>query len=239
MDNTDTTTPEMNETNAEGSTAPETNDGAAAVVSGREVKYFFKKEKIRDENGEAIGEGRKHPDVKVTLPFPTFEEIVDLATTNEKVRKLIVEAIDEVIISGGRGQINSFLEATPDGTFKPEMFDLSKLTLEYLSTIDKKSRGLWSPADEDVKAYCEDYKTVMTQTVGYDPKKVGTHIKALEKGLLKIKADKAILAKIKELLTIYAANTEGLEELQQTHDWFIARIDRWLKVEEKLTAEAF
>lgn len=238
MDNTDTTTPEMNETSSASET-PDTNDTAAAVVAGREVKYFFKKEKLKDENGETVGEGRKHPDVKVTLPFPTFEEIVELATANEKVRKLIVEAIDEVIISGGRGQINAYLEANPEGTFKPEMFDLSKLTLAYLSTIDKKARGLWSPSDDDIKAFVEDYKIVMVQTVGYDPKKVGTHCKAFEKGLLKIKADKAILAKIKELLVIYAANTEGLEELQQTYDWFVARIERWLKVEEKMTADAF
>lgn len=234
---------EANQTNSPenfADAAGATDAAAPVVVPGKEFKWFFKAENLKDENGEPTGvKGRKHPDVVATLPVPSFEEAVEKALANEKVKKLFTELIEDLIFQGGRSQINAFLEANPEGTFTASNFNLDKLTIEFLSTIDKKSRGLWSPDAEDMKAFIEDYKTTMTTTVGYDAKKVGIHCKNFEKGLLKIKGDKAILTKLKDIMVLYAANSTNMEENQPTYDWLQARIERWLKVEEKVTVDAF
>lgn len=209
------------------------------VVNGSEFKYFFKKTKLKDDSGNVVGEGRKHPDVVATFPVPTTEEIVSMIASGGPASKLIVDAIYDTIFQAGRQQIYNFLESNPDGTFTANDFDLSKLTLEQIALIPKKERGAWAPSEEDLKDFNEDYKETMVTLVGYDPKKVGTHCKNFEKGLVKIKADKAILAKVKELLVVYAANTQNMEEFQQTYDWFVARIDKWSKLEEKVTVDAF
>ena len=77
---------------------------------------------------------------------------------------MLMDAVEDVIFSAGRQQINSYLENNPDGTFTNEMFDLSKLTLEAIALIPKKERGAWAPGKEDLDAFCEDYKA------GYGPR---------------------------------------------------------------------
>ena len=211
----------------------------AETVNAKEFKYFFKTTKLTDETGAPIGEGRKHPDVVVSLPVPDTEQVIQLLAQEGPVRKMLMDAVEDVIFSAGRQQINSYLENNPDGTFTNEMFDLSKLTLEAIALIPKKERGAWAPGKEDLDAFCEDYKQVMVHDIGYDAKRVGTHCNNFSKGLIKIKNDKPILAKVKELLLTWAAKSPNIDEHQQTYDWFVARIEKWLKAEEKLTVEAF
>lgn len=211
----------------------------AETVNAKEFKYFFKTEKLKDEEGNKIGDGRKHPDVVASLPVPTVEEVIQMLAQEGPVRKLIMDSLEDTVFAAGRQQINSYLENTPDGTFTAQMFDLSKLTLEQIALIPKKERGAWAPDKEDLDNFCEDYKQVMVHDIGYDAKKVGTHCNNFSKGLIKIKNDKPILAKVKELLLTWAAKSPNIDEHQQTYDWFVARIDKWLKAEEKLTVEAF
>lgn len=215
------------------------NDEPAAVVNGKEFKYFFKTEKLVDADGNEVGEGRKHPDVKAVLPVPTAEEVVQMLATGGPAAQLIMDSIQDTIFLAGRAQINAWREQNPEGTFTATNFDLEKLTLTAIALTPKKERGGWTPSEEELKAFIADYTNVMVHQIGYDPKKVGTHCKNFEKGLVKIKSEKPILAKVKELLTMWASKSEAIDEHSQTFDWFNARIDRWMKAEEKNTAEAF
>lgn len=215
------------------------NTTSQEVVNGREFKYFFKTEKMVDAEGNEIGEGRKHPDVKAVLPVPTAEEVVQMIAAGGPAAQLIMDSIYDTIFLAGRAQINAWREQNPEGTFTATNFDLDKLTLTAIALTPKKERGGWSPSEEDLKAFIEDYKNTMVSRVGYDPKKVGNHCKNFEKGLTKIRTEKPILAKVKELLTMWAAHSEAVDEHSQTFDWFNARIDRWMKAEEKNTADAF
>lgn len=215
------------------------NTVAAPVLNGKEFKYFFKTETLKDEEGNDMGKGRKHPDVSAVLPVPSVEELIQELSQEGPVRTLILDSVYDTIFLAGKLQINEWREKNPEGTFTPTLFDLSKLTLRAIALTPKKERGGWAPSEQDVKDFVEDYKHVMVHVVGYDPKKVGTHCKNFEKGLTKIKGDKPILAKVKELLTMWAARTESIDENQQTYEWYVARIERWLKAEEKNTVEAF
>jgi hypothetical protein len=209
------------------------------VVSGKEFKMHFKTETLKDEDGNEVGKGRKHPDVSFVAPVPSAEDVIAELSQDGPVRSLLLDSIYDIIATAAKNQVNEWREKNPEGTFTPTLFDLSKLTLRAIALTPKKERGGWAPSEQDLKDFVEDYRHTMLTLVGYDPKKVGTHCKNFEKGLIKIKNEKPILAKLKEILTIWAARTETMEDSAQTYDWFIARIDRWLKAEEKNTVDAF
>lgn len=211
----------------------------STIANGKKFKYFFKTEKLTDADGNEVGEARKHPDVEVVLPVPTKEDLINYLQTDEAVSQLLLDAATDLIFLAGRSQINDWRDSNPEKTFTATQFDLDKLNLRAIALTPKKSRGGWSPDGEDIKTFIEDYKNVMVNAVGYDPKKVGVHCKNFEKGLVKIKNDKPILAKIKELLVLWASKTEAIDENTQIYDWYVARIDKWMKAEEKMTADAF
>lgn len=210
-----------------------------AELNSRQNKYFFKTKEMVDEEGKPTGETFRHPDVIAVFPVPTTDELIQLLQSDEAVNKLIHDWIFDGIVAQGKQQILDWLANNPGKIFTPTEFDLSKLTLQYIASIPPSQRGAWAPDESELKSFCADYKRVMLGAVGYDPQKVAHHVKNLEKGLTKIKGDKAILRRMQELLMLYAANSEQLEEQQQTYEWFLNRIDKWLKVEEKPTIDAF
>lgn len=213
---------------------------AATPVTGMEVKYFFKTEKLKDAEGSEVGDGRKHPDVIAVLPKPTADEVAEILTGPDSATKvLVMDAIENIIFLAGRSQINEWREKNAEGTFTANNFDLDKLTLQAISMLPKKSRGGYAPSDDELKAFCEDYKAVMLHKVGYDAKKVGTHVKNLAQGLVKVKTEKKILEILRNLLDQWAANTEAMDDHQQVFEWLSERIAKWLKVEEKDVADAF
>lgn len=220
-------------------------DGDAAVdpvkppIIGKEFVYFFKTDVLRDSDGKAIGKGRKHPDVKAILPVPvTLEEVIERAQKEPKIVQLVLDALNDQIFLAGRAQINAWREDNPEGDFTPALFDLNKLSLEYIATLDRKSRGAYAPSDDELKSFAEDYSDVMINTVQYDTKKVATHVDLFKKGCIKIKTNKVALGKLRDVMAIYASRTENMEEQEQVYEWLTARIERWIKAEEKDYSEA-
>jgi len=229
--------------------------GAPTVVNGREFSYFFKTEKVRDENNNIIGDGRKHPNVVAVLPVVQVGDIIDKLsylgemetledgktqrpTSRAKTAALILETVQDLHYQAGRSQINDFLEKNPAGTFTATNFDLSKLTLEYVASQDRASRGVWSPSEEDMKSFNEDYTMIFVQEVQYDPKRVKVHCEQFSKGYAKIRNDKIALGKMQEFLTVWAGKTQNMEQNFQTYEWLLARSNKYLKADDRNFADA-
>jgi hypothetical protein len=222
----------------------------ANTLIGKEMKYFFKTEKIKDADGKVIGDGRKHPDVVAVLPVPTVEDVINFVshlnetgadgkkTAAAKVADLILEALQDVVFQAGRSQINDFLEKNPEGTFTATNFDLSKLSLEYIASLERGQRGAWAPSDEDLKLFNEDYTNVFVHQVNYDPKKVKVHCDQFDRAFSKIKSDKVALGKMQDFLTIWASKTSNMDTLLQTYEYLVGKIHKFLKAEEKNFADA-
>lgn len=225
------------------------------IANGKKFSYFFKTEKIKDADGNSIGDGRKHPTVEAVLPVPQAGDIIealsyvgeteksadgrtDVPTKAAKVAALILETVQDLIYQAGRGQINDFLEKDPKATFTATNFDLSKLTLETVALMDRGSRGAWAPSEEDLKSFCEDYTNIMVQEVQYEAKRVKVHCDQFTKGFVKIKNDKVALGKMQEFLVGYASRTQNMEGNTQTYEWLDARLKRYIAAEEKNFADA-
>lgn len=218
------------------------NNGTTTTttVKGTELSYFFKTPILKDDDGKEIGKGEKHPDVKVIVPMPSISDVIEFlaaqdGTREAKVRDLIMDQIKDAIFLAGRKQINEWLEANPGKQFQATNMDISKLDLQTIAETPKGQRGAWAPSDEDFKDFNEVYTDILVHKTQYDPKKTKTHTDHWKQGMVKVKTNKPVLAKLKDFLTVFAANAseEEMEENKQTYEWLVARADRYLKAEEK------
>lgn len=241
------------------------SDGAESAPTtfvGKEFKFGFKTPEIvvRDEDGKEISrsKGEAHPAVKAVLPVPTVEELQvylsqlgktqtvgdrEVPTIESKVAALIVEAVQDMIFQAGRAQINEFLEKNqdkPEARFTATDFDLSRLSLEYIASLERAQRGAWAPSEQDLEAFCTEYTNVFVHEVQYDPKKVKVHCDQYKKGFIKIKADKVALGKMAEFLTIWAskASEAAASDHEATYNWLANRIKKYQAAEEKNYADA-
>lgn len=235
---------------------------APTAFTGKEFKFGFKTPEIvvRDEDGKEISrsKGEAHPAVKAVLPVPTVEELQvylsqlgqtqmqgdkEVPTVASKVAALILEAVQDLVYQAARAQINEFLDKNaekPEARFTATDFDLSRLSLEYIASLERAQRGAWAPTDADLEAFCTEYTNVFVHEVQYDPKKVKVHCDQYKKGFAKIKADKVALGKMAEFLTIWAskASEAAAADHEATYNWLANRIKKYQAAEEKNYADA-
>lgn len=211
----------------------------AGTQTSQEFSFFFRTDKVRDDEGKVIGTGRKHPDVKAVLPVPTYAELGAMLAAGGKEAALIFESVVAMIDQAARNQINEFRESKGlEANFTPTDFDISKLTLTAIAYTPKAERGGPAISDEDWTAFLEDYTHVMTKTVGYDAGKVKLHVMHLKVQLRRVKNDKASVQKLLDLLNVWAAHSESLEDHQACFESLTNKANRYLKAEDKNTADA-
>lgn len=222
-----------------------TTEAAAAPVipvgqaTSQPFSFFFRTDKVRDDEGKVIGTGRKHPDVKAVLPIPTYAELIAYLQKGEKEAELMLDAVIAEIDRAARVQINDFRETQGlDKNFTATNFDLSKLSLTAIASMPKGERAGAAFSEEDVTAFLEDYQHVMVNVVGYEDKKVKLAIMHFKVQLRRIKNDKPAVQKLLDLLNVWASKTENLEDHTAVYEDLTKRAAKYLKQEEKNVAEA-
>lgn len=232
MSETQTTTQEQ--------AAQEQPKPVAGVATSWDFKYHFKTDTIRDEEGKEIGKGRKHPDVKAVFPVPTDAQLVESIASNDAVRAYVRTLVFDAIDAAGRAQINEWREANGlDKDFPVTAFDLSKLTLEAIATAPTdKSSGI---SEDDWKEFYEQYTVVMTQVVKYAEAKVKLHVGHFKTKLARVKHEKEAIAKLLELLNMFAANApeEVMQDSLACWTDLTQRANKYLRTEYKPRASMF
>lgn len=215
---------------------------AAPVVgstNAAEFAFFFRTEKVRDDNGNVIGNGRKHPEVKALLPVPTSADLINLLQQAGKEAELIHDAIRDYISSAAKNQIADWREAQPaDATFTATNFNLDGLTLTAIATMPKSDRKSSAISDEDWTAFLDDYHQTMVTKVGYEEKRTKLAMAHFKVRLNRIKNDKQAVKKLVDLLNIWASKTDALEDHVACYEDLTKRADKFLKAEEKNFSEA-
>lgn len=215
------------------------SDATTGTSTSREFNFYFRTDKVRDDEGKVIGTGRKHPDVKAVLPIPTYEDIIEFLQSGGKEAELILDALVNEIDRAARLQINDWRENSGlDANFTATAFDLSKLSVTAIANTPKGERGGATISDEDWTAFLDDYHHVMVQVVGYDEKKVKLAMMHFKVQLRRIKNDKAAVQKLLDLLNIWASKTEGLEDHVACYEDLTKRAAKYLKAEEKNVSAA-
>lgn len=190
--------------------------------------FHFRKEKVKDEQGNELAETFKHPSITIPLPVPTKEEMLaifsDAARTNEQ--KFIIDLTLEAFYSQVREQINELRgDGGPDKKVSANDIDYAKLSIAALANMPASERGS-KISDEDVKAFLSDYVPVMI-TAGFDAKKVTNQANLIEKGLRPVKTDKKVLAAFDILLNKWLASSQNGAEHQEVFEMLTGRIKKW------------
>lgn len=220
----------------EQTTAQAIPTGAATAV---EFNFFFRTDKVRDDEGKVIGTGRKHPDVKAQLPIPTYSQLIEVLQAGGKEAELLLDAVTSEIDRAARAQINDWRENNlPEANFTANNFDLSKLTLTAIANTPRGERGGAAISDEDWTAFLDDYAHIMVHVVGYEEKKVKLAVMHFKVQLRRIKNDKAAVQKLLDLLNVWATKTESLEDHMACYEDLTKRAAKYLKAEEKNVSEA-
>jgi hypothetical protein len=228
---TNTATPEVVPT------APNAN---AVMVK---ESFHFKKEKIRDDKGEVIGEGKKLPKAELYLPIPTPEYLVGILQGGEqtaKQRDLLMSALESIVYSQAREQINDIREKNKDiVAITQDKLNLDSLLWDYIANLPARERASSVPSDEDLQAFFESYLSVMPKTLEKDEGKIKNHINIFKEGFKKQRSNKPMLEVFKNFLAVYAQNVpeETLEEQGAVVTYYETKLDRMLKSEEKITME--
>lgn len=226
----------MNQATPEATKAPEIPVGQRTA---QPFSFFFRTDKLRDNEGKVLGNGRKHPDVKAVLPVPTYAQMIEFLQQGGKEAELMFDALVTEIDRAARNQINDFREDKGlDVDWKADMFDLSKLSVTAIANTPRGERGGPTISDEDWTAFLADYKHVMVDIVGYEEKKVDLAIMHLKVQLRRIKNDKAAVAKLLELLNLYATKTESMEDHAGAWQELTKKAQKYLTAEEKNVSEA-
>jgi len=177
--------------------------------------------------------------VKAILPVPMTMVDLEAAVAKEaKVAALLLELAQGAVYDAARAQINQFREDFPDADFTADKFDLAKLDICVLATMERASRAAYVPSEAEMGSFCENYAEIMLAG-GYDPKKVTTHTDLFKKGMLKIKSNKVALGKLRDVLTLYVSLVgEDLADFESVYGWVSERLNRWIDAEEKDYSES-
>lgn len=224
-----------NQVGADGSGASATPEKEVPVPDGMRAEVFhFRREKVKDDSGNEIGEVYKHPSVKIPLPLVTKEEVAGIMTDDTKSaeQKFILDLIGDAYYGQARDQINAWREDNPKGTVSADIIDYSKLSITALANMPASERGS-KVSDEDMAAFLADYVAIMPGASNKDANKIKAQANILEKGLRTVRTDKKVLGVMSDLLSLWAASTANLEEHQQVYEMLTNRIKKWVSAEPK------
>lgn len=206
---------------------------ATPIPAGsKEFLYHFRTEKVRDENGNILGEGKKLPEFKVILPVPTTEDILNFIAANGKEAQFLQDVIYEAIKNAGRGQINEYRENNPDKPVTADVLDFSKLTFTAIANTEPKDRAAPEIPEEVWTTMFEDYKKVLVAT-GKEAARVAKHIVLFKAHFRTCKFDKPALSVLRDSLNLWAAKTENMEDNKEVFEFLMNRVEKYLKADEK------
>lgn len=209
------------------------------------TKFSFRPRKLKDSEGKEIGEPIKVPTVEVTLPVPNESTLISILQSSldgdAKKKKLILDAVYEVIRGQAKSQLEDVIEGFSDQASVRALsqgdLKFEELTLDFISNLEPARRGATPISEEEMAAFFIDYSEVMVQAAGIDPKKVGAQVELL-KAPTRVKARKDLQKVLISLLNQYATETTKLEETGTVYERLKAKLEKWLKEEDKVSIDA-
>jgi hypothetical protein len=204
--------------------------------------FHFKTEKLRDEKGAVIGEGKKHPSVEIDLPVPTVARLQEFLAAPEQFKAevdLILSTIFDQVYRVARGQINDYRDSNKDAVVTAASLNYDKLDWTAIANMPKAERASSVPSDEDVKAFLDSYLELMPTALNKPKQNIENHIVCFQTGFKKQRTQKDILEMFSNSLQVYI--TTAGEQLVEDHldviEYFSNKLSKLLKSEEKITMD--
>lgn len=207
-------------------------------TEAKEVSFHFKKEKIKDNAGKVIGEGKKLPSVKANVPVPNAEGLLEIITAGGKPLELLVDLAQGAIEEQCRRLINAFREANPDKEVPADILNPAMLDWEVIANLPKSERRGLGISDEDWDAFFADYRAIMPKATGKDEDRIEKHVQLYKRKFQTVRNDKKALTVLNDMLALWASNTANMEENSDVYEYLKKRVEALMQEEEKVLAEA-
>lgn len=219
---------------------PEVPPMASVSSDQKDFSYHFKKEKIKNADGTVIGEGKKLPSVKVSLPVPNAQGLLEIVSHGGKELGLVLDLMAEAVFDQGRTLVNEFRAKNADAEIKPETFAqwAAQLTFPFIASIPRGERKGLGISEDDWKDFGADYVAVMPAVTGKDLDRINKHVQLFQKKFYPCRNDKKALTVLHEMLLLWAVNTSSMEDNETVYNYLKERVETLLKEEEKVLAEA-
>lgn len=204
---------------------------ANPTISFTPVVFHFKTEKVRNADGEVIGEGTKRPSIEMNLPVP--DPVTILSGYEEDIR-LLKEAILDTVYTRAREILNS----DPKKELTAATFPYEQLlwnTIANLPQGEKRGGGI---SKETWDEFYEDYVAVMVAATGNEKSRVTKAADIFKGRLQAVRSRKDVLAKLKEFLATWYENSTKQEEFVDVFKFLDTKADNFLKEDDKALLEA-
>jgi hypothetical protein len=185
-------------------------------VESKEMLFHFKKDKM----------GNKRPSVKVEVPVPSVEGIVDILTRGEKREvDLLLEAVYGTVRSVAAGLVSD------DENMTAENFPFDKVTWAAIANQPKEDRRSSVISDEAWEAFIADYIAVMPALTNKTEDQVTRATIVYRKKFAPWKTDKKTINILKTQLGLYM-ETKNAEEHSEIIDMLLRRADSYLAADD-------
>lgn len=174
--------------------------------------------------------GIKRPSFDVAMPVPSIEGIVSILENGGKPLELLQEAMESLVYSQLRSQINDLLEK--GGDIDASSIDVSKLTWDYIASLSKEDKKAAQISKETWDAFTTDYVEVVTRVTGKEVEKVALAARNFVTKLTKVRGKKAVLKFLAGQLDIWFASSEKSEDFSDVYSFLSKKLSEFLQEDE-------
>jgi hypothetical protein len=205
-----------------------TEQTTAPIVVNFDNKLDYKSVKFnfREVTDKDTGVKTKRASVELDkLPVPSVEGIVAILETGGKALDLLLEAVQDIIITRARDVINENETATS------ENFDYSACDWNVIANLEKEDRrsGISKETWED---FAKDYVEVMPSISGTSAEQCANAAKIFVGKFASIKTKKDVIAKLKLRLAMYAEHSPKAGDFAEVIEMLFKRADKLIEAKE-------
>ena len=209
------------------SDTPNTPKAPIIVNFDNKLDYKSAKFSFREVADKETGVKTRRAVVELDkLPVPSIEGIVAILEAGGTSLDLLLEAVQDVIISRARDVINE------TSTITSSNFDYSTLDWNSIANLEKEDRrsGISKETWEDFVA---DYVEVMPAVSGTSKEQCANAAKIFAGKFSAIKSKKDVISKLKLRLSMYAEHSTKASEFAECIDVLFKKADKLITAKEE------
>lgn len=191
------------------------------TVDSATAKFNF-----RAVTDEATGVKTKRDTIELTYTRPSVEGLVQIFNSGGKGLALLVEAVDDVILS----RIRDVLTQNPAMT--ADTFDHTQITWEAISNLEKEDRR--SGIDKETwEEFAADYIEVITSITKTNKEQAAYTAKMFLTKFASLKNRKDTIGKLLVRLSMYAEASPNAEKFAECIDVLMKRAEKLIQAKEE------
>ena len=197
----------------------------------KQVVFHFKKEKIRNNEGEVIGEGTKRDSIEMDLPVPS---VVSILNAGGKALALLEEAVLDTIYTRARELFSEDTGRVLDAAnFPYDKLDWD--TIANLPVSEKRGGGI---AKETWDNFYDDYVEVMVAVTGREKARITKAADIFKARLQPVRSRKEVITALRGFLQTWFEATANKEEFVDVYKFLIGKCEVFLKEDDAALLEA-